>query len=64
MSEHLENTLKNQKGQTLVEFVLLLAGIVIISFTFLSQVNTRIADRWQKMVEIVVDDESQQITVR
>lgn len=64
MIETTKKTIKDQSGQTLIEFVLLLAGIVIISLTFMSQVNGYIANRWEAMANIILDDPKQTIRIR
>ncbi len=56
--------IKKQSGQTLVEFVLLLAGIMIISVSFLSQINGYTAKRWETIANIILDDPDQKLQVR
>lgn len=58
------NKLKNQKGQSLVEFVLLLAIVMVISMGFLKVINTNVADYWQAMAQMLVEDETQQLELR
>lgn len=55
---------KDQKGQTMVEFVLLLSGIVIISFSFMKILNGQVADRWERMANIILDDKNQTLRLR
>lgn len=50
--------LKTQKGQTLVEFVLLLAVISGLSFGFVSIMNRNIGAYWEHCVNTVVNDSS------
>ena len=38
---------KNQRGQTLLEFLLLFAMILLISFAVLAVVNGHMANRWK-----------------
>lgn len=68
MNEKEAQTIKiieeNQQGQTLIEFLLLLSSIAIISFGFLSTVNTRIADKWLQTATILVEDESQPLELQ
>lgn len=47
---------KSQSGQTLIEFVLLLAVISGLSFLFLKLVNNNISLYWVFFVKKVVDD--------
>jgi Flp pilus assembly pilin Flp len=55
---------KNESGQTLVEFVLLLASISIISFSFIKLINSNIGDRWQKIFTVILDDPNQSVELR
>ena len=64
MSKDTNKIIKDQSGQTLVEFVLLLLGIVIISTTFMSQINGYIANRWEAMANVILDDPKQTIKLR
>jgi hypothetical protein len=45
-----------QKGQTLIEFVLLLTVIAGISFGFVSLMNRNITSYWQYSVNLIIDD--------
>lgn len=65
MDKHeIKKLAKNEDGQTLVEFILLLAGITMISFSFMRLVNSNIAERWQAMAQMVLDDKSQTLEIR
>lgn len=55
---------KNQKGQTLVEFILLLASIVAIAYTFMRAVNSNLGDQWTQMSQTILEDENQQLRIR
>lgn len=55
---------KNQSGQTLVEFILLLASIVAIAYTFMRVVNTNLGDQWTLMSQTILEDETQQLRIR
>ncbi|MBC75745.1 MAG: hypothetical protein CME64_06995 [Halobacteriovoraceae bacterium] len=55
---------KNQDGQSLVEFVLLLSIIMVLSLGFLKTVNTGIATYWLKMGQMLVEDDSQTLELR
>ena len=44
---------KDNKGQTLVEFILLLGVIVMLSYTLMSGLNGGVADRWRILVMII-----------
>lgn len=64
MKDNTNKKLKDQSGQTLVEFILLLLGIVVLSTTFMSQINGYIANRWEAMANVILDDPTQQIKLR
>ncbi len=53
MNQENENVVKNQNGQTFLEFIFLMLVIVSISFTFLSGFRTFIGNRWEVMVKII-----------
>lgn len=46
----------NQQGQSIVEFVLLLAMIAGISFAFVTFMNRHISRYWEYSVNLVIDD--------
>jgi len=46
-----------QKGQSLIEFVLLLAVISAISYGFVGLVNTNLVQNWEKLINLVITDE-------
>lgn len=54
----------NEQGQSLVEFVLLLSLIMVLSLGFLKTVNTGISNYWLKMGQMLVEDPSQNLTLR
>lgn len=49
----------DQRGQSLIEFILLLLVVATISFMFVKLVNGQIASIWVDFVKIIVDDETQ-----
>lgn len=57
-------SLKRQSGQTFVEFVLLLASIVIVAFSFMRVANNGIADRWETFANIILEDENQTLSTQ
>lgn len=58
------HSVKNdQQGQTLVEFILLLAVISLLSFMFLKIINNNISLYWLFFVQKVVDDPSVKIRI-
>ena len=52
---HLKKKL-GQKGQTLVEFVLLLAVISSISYVFVSFMNRNLSKYWEYSVNLIITD--------
>jgi hypothetical protein len=58
------NILKNNKGQSLVEFVLLITSIMLISLLFLKVTNTNIAKYWLYMGKLLMEDETQSLELR
>ncbi len=47
---------KNQSGQSFIAFILLLAGIAIVSFAFMKQINGNTAEKWKRMAEIILNN--------
>lgn len=47
---------KNNKGQTLIEFVLLITSVMLISLLFLQSVNGSLADMWLEMGNILTEN--------
>lgn len=50
------NLLMQQNGQSLVEFVLLLAVISMLSYSFVAVMNSNLGSYWEHCVNIVVND--------
>lgn len=48
--------LKDQRGQTLVEFVLVLLSILIVSMVFMKIVNGNVAKYWTAMANTLLID--------
>jgi Flp pilus assembly pilin Flp len=53
-----------QKGQTLVEFVLLLAVISLISYGFVSIMNRNIGGYWEHCVNLIIHDKPGEKTAK
>jgi len=64
MGKHTDKITKNQSGQTMVEFVLLISVIAIISLLFKQVINQNISKRWEKIANVILDDPTQTITIR
>lgn len=45
--------LKNQKGQTFLEFILVLLMLITIAWTFMTGFNHYIGARWEVMLKII-----------
>lgn len=60
MSKRIENSiLNNQKGQSLVEFILLFAIIVGISFAFMKGINSGLGVRWTAIAnQLLIDTDN------
>jgi Flp pilus assembly pilin Flp len=50
-----KNLLKEESGQTLLEFVLLLVVIMILSFGMLKGINKSIGVRWVALVKLITE---------
>ncbi len=59
-----QGNLFDQRGQTLVEFVMLLLVIMTISFTYMSVVNRGIATYWENMGNVLLLDVPQKQTLK
>ena len=64
MKKREKSSIANENGQTLIEFVLLLAAIGIISVTFMTQINKYTANRWLAMAKIILDDPTQTLQLK
>jgi len=53
MNSPKECKLRDQKGQTFIEFILLLVILMTISFGFIRGFNTLIGTRWEIMLKII-----------
>lgn len=59
-----KNILNNHKGQSLVEFILLITVIMLMSLFFLRLTNSGIAKYWLYMGNLLTEDETKQLTLR
>ncbi len=64
MKNYTKKQTKDQSGQTLVEFILLLGSITIISLTFMSVINSKVANRWEKLANVLLEDPKQKLNIR
>jgi len=55
---------KNQRGQSLVEFVLLFLVTVIVSFSFLAYLNGYVVEIWQDIITTIAAPNSENIQFR
>jgi len=63
MSLSKEKILKDQRGQTFVEFIFLLIILITISFTFMRGFNALIGNRWQVMLKIIGKPDNNDFTL-
>ncbi|MGZ3790652.1 MAG: hypothetical protein ACXVCE_16975 [Bacteriovorax sp.] len=63
MTSPKENILQDQKGQTFVEFILLLVLLISISFSFMRGFNSLIGSRWEVMLKIIARPNSSEVSV-
>jgi hypothetical protein len=54
--KRLRNLRLNERGQSLVEFILLLSVIAGISFAFMIFMNKSLSRYWQYSVNLIIDD--------
>jgi|TARA_Y100000389_G_scaffold179694_1_gene193971 hypothetical protein len=52
----MNNQIKSNDGQTLVEFILLFAITMAISYTMLDLINGNIADLWKEYIQIITNE--------
>lgn len=60
----LKTSFLDERGQSLVEFVLLLSIVMIISLTFLKLVNGKVADYWLAMGRMLTEDPNVQLELK
>lgn len=48
-------SMKDEKGQTFIEFILLLVMLIGISYGLLATVNGNVASRWKTLVTLIVN---------
>lgn len=53
-----------QRGQSLVEFVMLMSVIMLISLGYLRVVSGNVAEIWLGMGQVLVEDETQKLELR
>lgn len=59
-----KNFLKdNEKGQTFIEFILLLVMLIGISYGLLAGVNGGVASRWKALVTIIAQPTDSDLTL-
>lgn len=56
--------LANQKGQSLVEFVLLMSIVMLVSIGFMKVVNSNVETYWRAMGQMLVEDDNQRLELR
>lgn len=63
-SKFLQKLKKNEKGQAIVEFVLLLLVIAGLSYGFVAVMNNNLGRYWEYFANLVVDDKPGTKSVR
>lgn len=53
MTSAKENPVKDQKGQTFLEFILILVLLITISFTFMRGFTSLVGNRWGVMLKLI-----------
>ena len=53
LAKYMNNQSNKKSGQTLVEFIMLFAITMLISYSMLDAINSNIADIWKQYVEII-----------
>lgn len=61
MTSPKENNLSNQKGQTFVEFIFVLALLITVSFSFMRGFNSYVGNRWEVMLKIIARPNSGEV---
>lgn len=56
--------LNNQKGQSMVEFILLMTIIMLISLGYLRVVGGGVSEYWLGMAQVILDDKNQTLELR
>jgi len=59
-----ETNLKNDSGQTILEFVLLLTVILTLSIMLTGGLNGRLAIRWKSLIEVIAWPSDTAVEVR
>jgi len=63
MTSQKENILKDQKGQTFIEFIFLLVLLVTISFSFMRGFSNHIGTRWEIMVKLIARPNASEVVM-
>lgn len=63
-AQNTSKLLKNQSGQTLIEFLLLLLSIVLIAFSFMRVVNSNLGDIWERTAQTILEDDTQPLRLK
>ena len=55
MSEQKHRHIKNNRGQSLIEFIMLLGTIILLAYILMKNINGSLAERWQLTVNLIVN---------
>ncbi len=59
----LQENLSNQKGQTFLEFIMLLMILITLSFGFMRGFNFYIGSKWEVMLKIIARPNASSVTI-
>jgi hypothetical protein len=59
----LKESLSNQKGQTFLEFILLLMILITLSFGFMAGFNRYVGTKWNAYLKIIAKPNSATVTI-
>lgn len=59
----INHIVSDESGQTFLEFLLLIAVMITLSYVMIGGVNTQIAKRWTMLVKIIADPTTSNIQV-
>ncbi len=66
MENHKENQIfvKNQKGQSFLEFIFVILTMISLSMIFIRGINGLVAKRWEVMVKLIAYPNTTEVQIR
>jgi len=61
--QNVPNLIKNQNGQTFLEFIFILMILVTISFAFMNGFSRLVGTRWELMLKIIARPNQNSVTL-